>query len=80
MRRLIDAIHILPERERRIVLLYYREEVTMSQIARSMGISESRVRQLHERALGRLRDRVAPERRPGDGGPAPEAARTKQAA
>jgi RNA polymerase sigma factor FliA len=63
LRRMIGAMRILPERERRVVLLYYREEVTMAEIARGMGISESRVRQLHERALARLRDHLAPDQR-----------------
>ncbi len=65
-RQLIDAltgaIKSLPEREWLIVSLYYRDEMTMKEIAQILEISESRVCQLHGRALGRLRARLARER------------------
>ncbi|MEX2081524.1 MAG: FliA/WhiG family RNA polymerase sigma factor [Dehalococcoidia bacterium] len=55
-----DAVSRLPERELLIVSLYYHEGVTMREIAQILDISESRVCQLHARALGRLRNRLAP--------------------
>ncbi|MGE3076054.1 MAG: FliA/WhiG family RNA polymerase sigma factor [Dehalococcoidia bacterium] len=62
-RQLIDAltgaVKQLPEREWLIVSLYYRDEMTMKEIAQILEISESRVCQLHGRALGRLRARLS---------------------
>lgn len=59
---LTNAIKSLPEREWLIVGLYYRDEMTMKEIAQILEISESRVCQLHGRALSRLRARLARER------------------
>lgn len=56
---LADSVRTLPERELLIVSLYYKEEMTMKEIAQILDISESRVCQLHGRALGRLRARLA---------------------
>lgn len=61
---LTAAIKTLPEREWLIISLYYRDEMTMKEIAQILEISESRVCQLHGRALGRLRARLARERNP----------------
>jgi RNA polymerase sigma factor for flagellar operon FliA len=52
---LSTAIRRLPEREQALLSLYYREELTMKEISRLMGISESRVCQLHMQAIMRLR-------------------------
>lgn len=59
---LTGAVKGLPEREWLIVSLYYRDEMTMKEIAQILDISESRVCQLHGRALGRLRTRLQRER------------------
>jgi len=59
---LTGAVKSLPEREWLIVSLYYRDEMTMKEIAQILDISESRVCQLHGRALGRLRARLARDR------------------
>jgi len=53
--RLAKAISNLPEREQQLLSLYYEEEVTMKEIGEIMGVSESRVCQLHTRAVARLR-------------------------
>ena len=53
------AIDELPERERLVVALYYQDELTQREIAKVLGISESRVCQLHARALDRLRGHLA---------------------
>ena len=55
---LTDSVKALPERELLIVSLYYRDEMTMKEIAKILEISESRVCQLHGRAVGRLRQRL----------------------
>jgi RNA polymerase sigma factor for flagellar operon FliA len=53
--RLAKAIGNLPEREQQLLSMYYEEEVTMKEIGEIMGVSESRVCQLHTRAVARLR-------------------------
>lgn len=58
---LTGAVKLLPEREWLIVSLYYKDEMTMKEIARILEISESRVCQLHGRALSRLRARLVQE-------------------
>ena len=65
-RQLIDALTAsvkkLTERQWLMVPLYHRDEMTMKDIAEILEISESRVCQLHGRALSRLRARLARER------------------
>jgi RNA polymerase sigma factor FliA len=53
--RVREALTKLPARERRIVSLYYFAEATMKQIGEEIGVNESRVSQLHARAIERLR-------------------------
>jgi RNA polymerase sigma factor for flagellar operon FliA len=53
--RVRAAIDSLPPRERKVIGLYYYGEVTMKQIGSEIGVNESRVSQLHARALRRLR-------------------------
>jgi RNA polymerase sigma factor for flagellar operon FliA len=52
---LLTAIEGLPERERLVLILYYQEELTMKEISRIVGVSESRVCQLHMQAIMHLR-------------------------
>ncbi len=52
------AIDELPEKERLLVSLYYYEELTMKEIGEVLGITESRVSQLHTRVVVRLRSRL----------------------
>jgi len=54
-RILRDQVDLLPERERLIVDLYYYSELTYKEIAVIMGISESRISQLHTKAMMRLK-------------------------
>jgi RNA polymerase sigma factor for flagellar operon FliA len=54
--RVRAAIASLPLRERKVIGLYYYGEVTMKQIGAEIGVNESRVSQLHARAIRRLRD------------------------
>jgi RNA polymerase sigma factor for flagellar operon FliA len=52
---LCEAVEHLPERERLVLTLYYQEECTMKEISRVIGVSESRVCQLHMQAIMHLR-------------------------
>ena len=53
--RVNDALQTLPAREQKIIRLYYFDEATMKEIGRAIGVNESRVSQLHARAITRLR-------------------------
>ncbi|OHV12001.1 RNA polymerase sigma factor FliA [Kushneria phosphatilytica] len=53
--QLMAAIDKLPERERLLLALYYQEELNLKEIGAVMGVSESRVCQLHGQAVARLR-------------------------
>ena len=58
---LADAIARLPEREKLVVTLYYYEELTLREIGEVLGVTESRVSQLHTKAVLRLRSKLAQE-------------------
>ncbi|MFN8557939.1 MAG: sigma-70 family RNA polymerase sigma factor [Dehalococcoidia bacterium] len=53
---LLDAVDTLPEREGSVIRMYYRQGQSMRAIADKLGVSESRVSQLHARALKMLRE------------------------
>src|SRR5690348_12720780 len=55
--RLADAIESLPERERLVIALYYYENLTLREIGEVLGVTESRVSQLHTKAVLALRSR-----------------------
>ena len=61
--RIRAAIALLPPREQKVIGLYYYGEVTMKGIGAEIGVNESRVSQLHARAIRRLREAL------GDMGP-----------
>jgi RNA polymerase sigma factor for flagellar operon FliA len=63
--RVCAAIASLPPREQKVIGLYYYGEATMKQIGAEIGVNESRVSQLHARAIRRLRDALA-AMMPGD--------------
>ncbi|MGE5815352.1 MAG: sigma-70 family RNA polymerase sigma factor, partial [Acidobacteriota bacterium] len=50
-----EAMLSLPPRERKVISMYYFGEVTMKEIGAEIGVNESRVSQLHARAIQRLR-------------------------
>lgn len=52
------AIECLGERERLVVVLYYYESMTLAEIGRVLGVTESRISQIHTAAMGRLRTRL----------------------
>jgi RNA polymerase sigma factor for flagellar operon FliA len=54
-----EAIAGLPEREKIVVTLYYYEELTLREIGEVLGVTESRVSQLHTKAILRLRARLS---------------------
>jgi len=53
--RLINAIEDLPQRERLVATLYYYAEMTMREIGGALGIGESRISQLHSKAVAHMR-------------------------
>lgn len=56
---LSNAIDGLPERERLVLALYYEEELNLKEIGEVIGVSESRVSQIHSQAAMRLRSRLS---------------------
>lgn len=58
-RILIDSVKGLPERERQVVVLYYFEGMTLAQIGDVLDLTESRISQVHAKAVLSLRNRVA---------------------
>ncbi|MFZ2290234.1 MAG: RNA polymerase sigma factor FliA [Halopseudomonas yangmingensis] len=56
---LVEAIDGLPERERLLLSLYYEQELNLKEIGAILGVSESRVSQLHSQCAARLRARLA---------------------
>ena len=60
MRRILtELIEGLPQNERLVVTLYYYEEMTMKEIALTLGVSEPRVSQIHSKVLSKLRAKLA---------------------
>jgi RNA polymerase sigma factor for flagellar operon FliA len=59
--RIADAIAALPEREKLVIALYYYENLTLREIGEVLGVTESRVSQLHTKAVLRLRSKLAGE-------------------
>jgi RNA polymerase sigma factor for flagellar operon FliA len=60
-----EAIARLPEREKLVVTLYYYEELTLREIGDVLGVTESRVSQLHTKAILRLKSRLSSLERAG---------------
>jgi RNA polymerase sigma factor for flagellar operon FliA len=58
MRQLNAAVAGLGERDRTVIQLYYLENRTLAEIGRMLGVTESRVCQLHARLVGKLRGRL----------------------
>jgi RNA polymerase sigma factor for flagellar operon FliA len=59
--RVADAIARLPEREKLVIALYYYENLTLREIGEVLGVTESRISQLHTKAVLRLRSRLTEE-------------------
>jgi RNA polymerase sigma factor for flagellar operon FliA len=58
---LVAAINDLPEREKMMMALYYEQDLNLREIGEVMGVTESRVCQLHSQAIARLRAKVLGE-------------------
>ena len=58
-RLLVDAIQELPEQEQTVITLYYGEELLLREIGQILSVTESRVSQIHSRALYRLNRTLA---------------------
>ncbi len=63
---LAAAIGDLPEREKLVLSLYYQEELNLKEIGAVLGVSESRVSQIHSQAALRLRGRLSDWRQESD--------------
>ena len=55
---LADAINKLPEKEKTVISFYYLEELTLKEISAIMNVTESRISQLHTKALLRMRGKL----------------------
>lgn len=57
---LVESLELLTEKERRVIELYYYEELTLKEISKVLEVSESRVSQLHTKALVKMRKKMGP--------------------
>ena len=55
---LVEALQKLTENEQKVITLYYYEELTLKEISQILSVSESRVSQLHTKALHKIKDRL----------------------
>lgn len=55
---LMEAMELLTEKERKVILLYYYEELTLKEISNILEVSESRVSQLHTKGLQKMKGRM----------------------
>ena len=58
VRVLGEALELLTEKEKKVITLYYYEDLTLKEISNVLGVSESRISQLHTRALQKMRGRM----------------------
>ena len=56
--KLIESLELLTEKERRVIELYYYEDLTLKEISFVLEVSESRVSQLHTKALLKMRKKM----------------------
>ncbi|MCR5651924.1 MAG: FliA/WhiG family RNA polymerase sigma factor [Lachnospiraceae bacterium] len=55
---LADSLELLTEKERKVILLYYYEELTLKEVSNVLEVSESRVSQLHIKALAKMKKKL----------------------
>ena len=55
---LVDAIGKLPEREQHVMSMYYEHDMNLKEIAAVLGVTESRICQLHSQTIARLRSKL----------------------
>ena len=58
MSELAEIISLLPEKEQLVLSLYYSDELNLREIGEVMGVSESRVSQIHSQAAARIRSKI----------------------
>ena len=58
---IIESLDSLTEKERKVILLYYYEEFTLKEISSILEVSESRVSQLHTKAVGKMKKKLGSE-------------------
>ena len=68
---LIAAVAGMPERERTVLMMYYYDGLTLTEIGQVLGVTESRVCQIHTKALRQLRSKLADRSEPAVRRPAP---------
>ena len=56
--KLMESLESLTEKEKQVILLYYYEELTLKEISYALEVSESRVSQLHTKALSKMREKL----------------------
>lgn len=56
--KLKEALELLTEKEKKVILLYYYEELTLKEISNILDVSESRVSQLHTKALSKMKKKM----------------------
>ena len=56
--KLTESLAALTEKEKQVILLYYYEDMTLKEIAKILDVTESRVSQLHTKALGKMRNKM----------------------
>lgn len=54
----MESLELLTEKEKKVILLYYYEDMTLKEISDILEVSESRVSQLHTKALLKMRKRM----------------------
>ena len=57
---LAEALELLTEKEQKVITLYYYEELTLKEISNVLEVSESRISQLHTRALQKMKAKMGP--------------------
>ena len=55
---IVEAINELPEKEKKVLVLYYYEDLTLKEIGKVLEVTESRISQLHTKAIMRLRAKL----------------------
>ena len=56
--KLAEALELLTEKEKKVILLYYYEELTLKEISHILEVSESRISQLHTKALQKMKTKM----------------------
>ena len=57
-KKLAEALELLTEKEKKVILLYYYEDLTLKEISNILEVSESRISQLHTRALQKMKAKM----------------------